>query len=309
MHWPDDFVNKVICGDCLEVVKEIPENSIDAIVTDPPYFFDKFDNEWNPEKVEKRTMRQAVGSLPAGMKFDRAQGQKLYEWFLKVSEGFLRVLKPGGFLFVFSSPRLYHRIACAVDDIGFNIRDCFIWLYTHSQPKAMSLVRFIERLRINREVKKELVQKLKKWKTPQVKSCFESILVAQKSYQRTLLENFLEYKVGLFNTELKIGLNKFPSNALMVEGIENVLDKYFLIKKPSKKEKGEFNFHTTVKPLLLCQYLIELSTIEGAVVLDPFLGSGTTAVACKQLGRNFIGIEINSEYCEIAKKRLKGGIF
>jgi len=298
------YINKIIWGDSLIILDEIEDNTIDIVLTDPPYFFDKFDDKWDPKGIEKKTTRQIVNSLPAGMKFDRTQGQRFYEWFLKVSEKLFRVLKPGGFLFVFSGPRLYHRMACAVDDAGFNIRDCFIWLYTHSQPKSMSLTHFIKKAKINNEIKKKLIQNLKNWKTPQIKSCFEPIIVAQKPYQGTLLENFLKYKVGLFNTEIKVGLNKFPSNILIVEGIEYILDKYFLIAKPDKKEKGGFNFHKTVKPLVLCKHIIELSTVKNAIVLDPFVGSGTTCIAANLTGRKFIGIEINKEYVDIANKRL-----
>ena len=80
------------------------------------------------------------------MKFDKEQGKKFYDWYYKIAKEILRVLKPGGFFFSFSSPRLYHRMVSAIDDAGFLIRDCFIWLYTQNQPKAMSLNHFIDKL-------------------------------------------------------------------------------------------------------------------------------------------------------------------
>ncbi len=84
------------------------------------------------------------------------------------------------------------------------------------------------------------------------------------------------------------------------------IDKYFLVSKPSKDEKEEYNIHKTVKPLAICEYLIKLSAFsEKAVILDPFVGSGTTAVAAKRLGKNFIGIDSNKEYVDIANRRLK----
>ena len=82
------------------------------------------------------------------------------------------------------------------------------------------------------------------------------------------------------------------------------MDKYFLVRKPSKQEKGMHNYHQTVKPVALCEYLILLSTQEGATVLDPFIGSGTTAVAAKRLRRHYIGIDINPEYLDIARARI-----
>ena len=83
-------------------------------------------------------------------------------------------------------------------------------------------------------------------------------------------------------------------------------DKVFLLPKPTKKEKGDYNDHKTVKPLAICEYLIKLSAFsKDAVVLDPFIGSGTTAVAAKKLGKNYIGIDANEKYVKISEKRLK----
>ncbi|MFN7182416.1 MAG: DNA methyltransferase, partial [Planctomycetota bacterium] len=114
------------------------------------------------------------------------------------------------------------------------------------------------------------------------------------------------YNVGLVNTNIKIGENMFPSNVMTTQPIDINIDKYFLLPKPDKKEKGIFNIHRTVKPLSICEYLIKLTTFsEQAIVLDPFIGSGTTAVAAKKLGRKFIGIDINRDYIEIALKRIE----
>ena len=131
-------------------------------------------------------------------------------------------------------------------------------------------------------------------------------MMAQKEPEKTFLENMLKYNVGLINTNVKIGENMFPSNVVTTESIEGNTDKYFLLPKPNKEEKGEFNIHKTVKPLAICEYLIKLTTFsEEAVVLDPFIGSGTTAVAAKKLGRKYIGIDTNREYVDIALKRLE----
>lgn len=98
----------------------------------------------------------------------------------------------------------------------------------------------------------------------------------------------------------------FPANVLTVEGVNDIIDKYFLLPKPARREKGEYNIHKTVKPLAICEYLIQLSTFsKDAIVLDPFVGSGTTAIAAKRLGKKYIGIDSNHEYVDIALKRLK----
>lgn len=301
-----EYLNKIINGDSLRVLSMLADNSIDLVLTDPPYFLDKMDDSWDEKKVASTKYHHVIKSLPAGMKFDREQGKNFYEWYYKISKQILRVLKPGGFSFSFSSPRLYHRMVSAIDDTGLLIRDCFIWLYTQNQPKAMSLNHFIEKLDEDKETKEDIKKQLNGWKTPQIKSCFEPIVMAQKEPDGTFLENFRKYNVGLLNTHVKIGQDMFPSNVVSTDKINEVVDKCFLISKPDKKEKGDFNAHRTVKPLSLCEYIINLTTYSSeAVVLDPFAGSGTTLVATKKLGRKFIGIDINKEYIEISKRRIK----
>ena len=73
-----DYLNKVICGDCLEIMKSIPDGSIDLVLTDPPYFLDKLDNNWEYNEVENTRNQQIVKSLPAGMKFDIVQDQSRF---------------------------------------------------------------------------------------------------------------------------------------------------------------------------------------------------------------------------------------
>ena len=298
-------IDQIIHGDALKVLDELSSESIDLVLTDPPYFLDGFDDQWDTKRMAKSYKYYAVDSMVPGMKFDREQGVRLYNWFLEIAPKLYRVLKPGGFAFVFASPRLYHRLACAMDDAGFNIRDCFMWLYTQNQPKAMSLKHFVRKLDIPEEDKLVILEKLNGWKTPQIKSCFEPIVVAQKPYEGTLLKNFLTHNVGLFNTTVQVGQNMFPSNVLLVEKMDKHLDRYFLIPKPTREEKGLTNAHFTVKPVLLCQHLIQLATIPNAVVLDPFAGTGTTCVAAKALQRHYLGIEIQEDYVDIALERLQ----
>ncbi|MFC1613471.1 DNA methyltransferase, partial [Patescibacteria group bacterium] len=192
-----------------------------------------------------------------------------------------------------------------VDDAGLEIRDCFLWLYTQNQAKAMSINHFIEKMDITEKEKEKLKTKFDGWKTPQVKSCFEPIVMAQKPTDGTFLNNMIEHEVGLMNTNIRIGDNMFPANVFTVDNINEIIDKAFLIGKPTKREKGDFNNHKTVKPLEICEHLIKLTAFyKDAVVLDPFIGSGTTALATKRLGLNYIGIDVNPEYVEISKQRL-----
>jgi site-specific DNA-methyltransferase (adenine-specific) len=300
------FINKIICADTLELLPKIEGNSIDVVLTDPPYFLDKLDNNWDYKEVSNQNNQYTIKSLPAGMKFDREQGKRFYAWYLNVSKEIFRVLKPGGFFFSFASPRLYHRMASAIDDAGFEIRDVFIWLYTQNQAKAMGVDHLITKMNIDEKAKEKIRQKLNGWKTPQIKSCFEPIAMAQKPADQTYLNNMLKYEVGLFNTSVRIGNNMYPANVFTIESINELIDKAFLLPKPTRKEKGEYNDHKTVKPLAICEYLIKLAAFsKNAVVLDPFIGSGTTAVAAKKLGKNYIGIDANEKYVKISERRIK----
>ncbi|MBM3250947.1 MAG: site-specific DNA-methyltransferase, partial [Candidatus Nealsonbacteria bacterium] len=145
--------------------------------------------------------------LPAGMKFDREQGKKFYSWYFEVSKEIFRVLKSGGFFFSFSSLRLYHRMASVIDDAGFEIRDAFMWIYTQNQAKAMGVDHFIKKMNISEKEKEKIKERLNGWKTPQIKSCFEPIAMAQKPANQTYLDNMLKHEVGLLNTNVKIGNN------------------------------------------------------------------------------------------------------
>jgi site-specific DNA-methyltransferase (adenine-specific) len=170
----------------------------------------------------------------------------------------------------------------------------------------MSLNHFIDKEKLSKQEKYELKEMLTGWKTPQLKSCFEPIMFAQKPTEGTFLNNVKKHKIGLVNTGQTTESGMFPANVMITEFINPAIDKFFLVAKPTKQEKGDFNGHLTVKPLSLCEHLLKLTALnKKAVVLDPFLGSGTTALAAKNLGLNFIGIEINKKYADIARGRLK----
>ena len=111
----------------------------------------------------------------------------------------------------------------------------------------------------------------------------------------------------LLDFSQKVGINKdkVPANIITTEEFNELYDKNFMVSKPNKKEKGEFNNHLTVKPLELIKHLVKLFSKEESLVLDPFLGSGTTALACKDTNRRCIGIELNKDYYDICMKRLE----
>jgi site-specific DNA-methyltransferase (adenine-specific) len=307
----NDMINKISYGECIDMMKKIPASSIDMVCTDPPYFLDGLGDDWNKESLDNKGSSNVVGNLPKGMKFDRNQSKKFNEFYSKVSAEVFRILKPGGAFISFSSPRLYHSMAMAIEDAGFEIRDMLGWIYTQSQVKAFSQDHIIDKDKsLTSEQKNKLKETCNNWKTPQLKPAIEPMCLAVKPIEGRYIDNFQKYGTGLMNTseETKTGEGFFPSNIVTTENIEENMDRVFLVSKPNKTEKGDYNTHLSVKPVNLISHLIKLFTNENAIVLDPFMGSGTTAVACIQAKRRYIGFDINKEYINITERRIKDSI-
>jgi len=302
------LLDKITMGECVSIMQKMPSNSVDMVCTDPPYFLDGLGDDWNKKSLDNKGSSSLVGNLPKGMKFDRNQSKKFNEFYAKVSLEVFRILKPGGAFLSFSSPRLYHSMAWAIEEAGFEIRDMLGWIYTQSQVKAFSQNHIIDKDSAKTaEQKAQLKELCKDWKTPQLKPAIEPICFAVKPIEGRYIDNFEKYGVGLMNTsdDTRVGEGYFPSNIIVTEDVGQDLDKVFLVAKPTKVEKGDYNTHLSVKPVALISHLIRLFTKEGAVVLDPFMGSGTTAVACAQTKRRYIGFDINEEYIKICEKRLE----
>jgi len=298
----------IINADCIIELNKLEDNSIDCVITDPPYFIDKLDNKWCSIKVNSDVKNSHITHLPKGMKFDKSQVKNLYDYYLELSKLLFRKMKPGAYFLSFSSPRLYHTIAMSCEIAGFEIRDMINWTYTQSMPKGMSVSHIIEKMKLTEEEKIKLIDEYKDYKTPQIRSCFEPICVAMKPLGKlTFIQNELQFKTGLLDFSQKVGIDndRVPANIITTEEYNESYDKNFLVSKPSKSEKGENNTHITIKPLSLIEHLIKLFSKKGSLVVDPFLGSGTTALACKNTERKCIGIELNEEYYNICLNRCK----
>lgn len=277
---------EVFNGEAIDFVSNLKENSIDAVITDPPYFLDCLDSNW--------TMRQTnshIKCLPMGMKFSKEQG-KAFENFMSVlSKELFRVLKPGGFFLSFSSPRLYHNMTTAIENSGFEIRDQVVWRYSVSQVKASRQNHIIEKDKKMSKLKKFLLgEKIKNYRTPMLKANHESICVAMKPIEGRFVDNFDKWGTG------------------MIRVSQNVLENVIHCEKPSRRER-ENNSHPTVKPLELMEKLVSVFCPDGGVVLDPFLGSGTTMVAACNVGRYCVGCEKKENYVDIIKSRMEKKMF
>lgn len=273
-------------ADCREGLETLADDSVNLVLTDPPYFIDGMDDSWSPEKLQRKVERAGtIGGLPVGMKFDPDQGRRLQAFFYELATALLRVVVAGGFFLSFMQPRLYHRMAMAAELAGFEVRDLLIWEHGGGQGKAFSLTHFVEKMDVTREEKDALIASMAGGKTPQLRPKFEAILLAQKPKEGTFIENWKRWRTGLI----------WPDFA---EGQQTTIFKYG---KPNSRKTVD---HPTVKPVGLMEQLLRVFSIEGHTVLDPFMGSGTTGVACVKTRRNFIGFEINGKYFDLAKKRI-----
>ena len=208
-------LNKIIQGNCLEVMKTIPDNSIDLIVTDPPY---------------------GVSYKKSGEIYMVGDTINLVPYILPE---FYRLLKDDGAIYMFSSTtKLVDTLP--IFNIYFKLHSIIIWDKRIGQiPRQLS----------------------------HYKLRYEPILYGSKGLHR-----LNSYKDDIFQCDIV---------------------------------RGKKRIHPTQKPIEIVKYIIENSTNDKSIIFDPFIGSGTTAVACKSLGRKYIGIEINPEYCKIARNRIK----
>ena len=160
-------------GDCIEILKTLEDNSVDSIVTDPPYGIGFMNKEWdNPQKhkelIDRETKRSQErfeeGKSPVKGGFSKGvqpglpiggakEGRWFQEWCELWAKECYRVLKPGGHMLSFSAPRTYHRMATAFEDSGFQIRDQIMWVFGSGFPKSHNIGKAIDKIQGNeREV-------------------------------------------------------------------------------------------------------------------------------------------------------------
>lgn len=242
MTYPDDFINKVIQGDCLEVMKQIPDESIDLILTDPPYNVGYSYNEYK----------------------DNLSGREYLDWQFDVLREAERLLKPDGSLFYLNYPEVNCEIYVGLkEDFSLKPLEIITWVYnTHTQGNPL------------RKASRTWI-----WS-----SKGEPINNFKGEYKNPTDARVLEL--------IKNGGRPKEQDWWRCEQVKNV--------SPEKTE------HPCQIPIEMVMKIIEGATERDAVVLDPFLGSGTTGIAAKKLNRNFIGVESSKDYCDIAKKMIGG---
>lgn len=276
--------------DCRIGLRELDTDSIDAIVTDPPYELKLLGNKWDS----------------SGIAFSPEVWCQAF-----------RALKPGGHVLAFGATKMYHRLALALEDAGFEIRDCIMWVYNTGMPHG-----------------KNLSGEFKGWSTC-LKPSYEPIVVARKPTNLTAQNNMESYGVGALNIDACRAGEKWPANVITDN---DELFPYFYCPKASAKDRDDGledfplqrtgslsatvdgsmktgsgndrntmrrNTHPTVKPTDLMKYLCRLTVPQGGLILDPFAGSGSTGRGAVLGGHRFLGFELDAHYAEIANARIK----
>lgn len=213
MKYPDDFINKIICGDCLEVMKEMSDKCVDLVLTDPPHGKDK------------------------KFRGDDFSDWDLYQYLFPVFRQLERITK-------------YHILVDTPKD---------------KVPLFIKLMRTFN------------------YEYP--------IILHETNSMRNGKVGFSNYGLIIWYCNKKKSINRYKD----------------VISAPIENTKTHFK-HPSPKNIYHYSRLIRMFSNKRDIILDPFLGSGTTTEACKRLGRNFIGIEINPDYCKIAEERLAQGV-
>ena len=309
-------INSIINSDCLTAIKNF-DITVDSIVTDPPYGINFA--EW--DKYEDC------------VSFDKDTWKKISS-----------VLKPGGYIAVFGASRTVHRLVCAIEDSGLIIRDQLLWLYGQGMPKSSNIGKKLEDwkgwgtglkpcyepivLAQKPIVEKTIIENVRKrgvgainiddsrlscgrWPgnilhdgSDDVENLFAAFGERGNGWSRNYgVEDYQgrQYGGGVFG-----GGGYFGNTTYADTGTAS---RFFYSTKSSVKERTHNhtieNDHPTVKNLDLMKYIVRLVTPKNGTVLDPFAGSGTTLVAAKSLGINYIGIEMEKKYYDICSQRLK----
>ena len=297
------MMDKVILGNSIEILKEFSDNSVHAIISDIPYGigYDDWDvlhHNTNTAYGGASSAQMAAGGvfkrrgkpLNGWSEADKRIPQEYQTWCSLWASDWLRILKPGGSCFVFAGRRYAHRCITALEDAGFTFKDMLSWEKDFAPHRAQRLSAIYERR--NDEVD---AKKWNGWRVANLRPLFEPILWFQKPYKTggTIADNVLENELGAWN---EAALKTYSTRTEGVGVVSNILKV-----QTTAEDHGK---HIAQKPLKLMELLVSLVTVEGQVVLDPFMGSGTTCLAAKRLGRHYIGIDADPTSVQMALERL-----
>ncbi|MGA2454862.1 MAG: site-specific DNA-methyltransferase [Solirubrobacteraceae bacterium] len=293
----------LIEADALALLTKLPDNSVDSVITDPPYGIGFHDEPWD-----------APGTVEA---FER--------WTQAWASECLRLLRPGGHLIAFGAPRTFHRLTTGVEDAGLEIRDVLLWLHAQGAPKAHKLPgglapllkpAYEPILLARAPLTNTTPRNLEAWGTgalnieaSRVNGYWPAHVALSHATGCTATRCASDCPARLIDTahpDLRPSRLFFCAKASKREreaGCDELpLESDLLYSRPVPRLRR--NIHPCVKPLSLMGWLVALVTPPGGLVLDPFAGSGTTGIAAVMEDRLFLGIEREPKYVDIACARL-----
>ncbi len=290
------YLDKITLADCREHIPLLTDDSVELFLSDIPYGINL--DDWDvlhantnsallgqsPAQAGKSGFKRRGKPINGWSQADRNMGKEYEEWCRSWAEMVLPKLKSGASLFVFGARRTIHRVVNAFEDSGFLLKDILAWKKesAHHRAQRVSIV-------FDRRGLKDAAETWRGWRLGNLAPIYEPIAWFMKPYRigGTIADNVLEHGVGAMNME-----------ECQIHGANptNILEFGF--------QKSEHRIHEAQKPLQLTEFLIRLTTQENQTVLDPFMGSGTTAVAAKRVKRHFIGFEIVPEFHTRAHQRL-----
>lgn len=277
---------KLECGDCIKLMKEIPSKSIDCILTDPPYLYLK------------------------NQEFDKPFDEKFF--FNEIN----RIIKDSGFIVLFGRGSSFYRWNTILNNLGFEFKEEIIWNKRQTSNLVGAITRVHETISIHSKKGKLNLVKLPyiESKMNDLQSLINDInrlksaLNNPKSLQN--IEKYIDKKLIEYN---KQNVTKHSITTSITKSYDRAVRVYKAfdegLKPKSIIECNREHFkllHPCQKPVALLEILLKITSNDGDLILDPFMGSGSAGIACINTNRNFIGFEINNNYFEIAKNRIGG---
>lgn len=300
---------------------ELTNSSIDALITDPPYGISFQNNYWDKDLPKKEIWEDCFRVLKEGSFGLVFSSIRLMHRLMVHLEDSGFAIKDVLFWSYLNGMPKSRDIALDIDkELGVQSQIIGEYNYVQGYKKGGADNYYADEVKYKKEPT-SLLGKKYKGAGLGLKPAYEPIILIQKPIvsEKNIAKNIIKNGTGALNIEQtripyekgenKVGHNphpvgRVPSNIIRVEAFGDGYDKFFLVPKV-RQNAEKYNTHPTKKPVELMEHLVKLVSFEEQTILDPFSGSGSTAIACIMNQRNYIGYELEKEYYNIQQRRLK----